>query len=179
MKSFKLKELIFITLIVALMFVIAYILIPLMAMLPLPAYRALLVAPIYGGGVLLATNRAKKFGTITVIGILLGVILSIFTVFMLFVSIIAGILTDLICGLPFQGYRREANCIVAAGLFPGLQIPLVFYFMAYTLGGVFNEYLSRPVIIFMPALVTFCLGAISAKAILKMWKKRRINGQIG
>ncbi len=178
MKMFKLKELIFVALTVALMFAIAYFLVPLMGMLPLPAYRALLVAPIYGGGVYLAVGRTRKFGTVTLIGTIIGVILSVFSILMLFVSIISGLLTDLACGLPFRGYEKHRNCLVAAGLFPAIQIPLVFYSMAYTLGGSMAELISKPIVIIIPTLLTFVLGYLTARGVSSTLRKRKLQEQL-
>ncbi|GAB6086004.1 hypothetical protein [Alkaliphilus crotonatoxidans] len=177
MKLFKLKELIFVTLTVALMFVAAYMLIPIMGILPLPAYRALLVAPVYGGGVLLVANYTKKFGTVTIIGIILGVILSVFSVLMLLVSIVSGLLTDLLWGLILGGYKHQRNCLMAAGFFPAIQIPMVFYMMAYTLGGAMADLLAKPLIIIIPTLITFGIGFWAAKGVLRAMLKRRLKAQ--
>ena len=175
MKKFKLKELLFIAILVATMYVIAYTLIPMMGMLPLPAYRALLVAPIYGGGVILALNRTKRVSTVTVMGALFGVMLSIFSVMMLFISFLAGALTDLICGYLLRGYRSLNNRRIAAGLFPAAQIPMVFFVMAYFMGGTYKTLLGRPLLIILPTIVTFALGYGAAWALDKLTAKRKIR----
>lgn len=173
MRRFKLKELLIITISVALMFVMGYFLIPIMSIMPLPAYRALVVAPIYAVGVTLALNYTRKPGTITSIGILIGIILSSFSIIMLIISVMSGIITDVICMAFKDRYKRDRNIFVAAGLFPALQIPLVFYIMAYTVGGAFGDVIKKPIIIVVPTLITFFLSSFVAARFFAVWTKRR------
>lgn len=178
MKKFNLKELLFIALLVATMFTLAYTLIPMMGLLPLPAYRALLVAPIYGGGVLLAVNKTKRFGTVTVMGALFGVMLSIFSVLMLFVTFVAGALTDVLCTYVLGGYGKPRNATIAAGLFPAIQIPLVFISMAYFMGGVYETLLTQPLLMILPTLATFLLGFGAAWAVNQLTIRRKLQGYV-
>ncbi|SCX81229.1 hypothetical protein [Alkaliphilus peptidifermentans] len=177
MKTFKLKDLTFTALIVVLMFVLGYILVPLFAILPIPAYRAIFVAPIYGAGITLAINQTKRTGTATIIGILIGLMIGSFAIIMFFVSAVAGFATDII-GSMLGGYRKEKNILIAGSLFPAIQIPLVFYIMAYTVGGVFGELIKQPIIILIPTIFAYIIAYISSIAVLRVWKKRKINSQL-
>lgn len=175
MRAFKLKEIIIIPIVVALMFVMGYFLIPIMSVMPLPAYRALVVAPIYGIGITLALSSIRRIGVVSVIGLLIGVILSAFSIIMLIVSALSGLMTDIICIFMRDQYRKDPTILIAAGLFPALQIPLVFYTMAYTVGGAFEETIKTPIIMIIPTITTFLLSFYVSRKFYGVWKKRGVQ----
>lgn len=175
MKKFKLNEILFISLIVATIFAIGYTLIPLMQMVPLPAYKAIVVAPVYSIAVTLIMYKVKRQGSITLLGLLLGMILSMFTVMMLIIASLGGILTDILVALLKKRLERKNVVSIAAGLFPAIQIPITFIVMAYAVGGVFGELLRKPFIILMPSIITFVIGYITSTGIQKIMEKRKIN----
>jgi len=174
MKKFKLNEILFISLIVATVFALGYILIPLMLMVPLPAYKAIVVAPIYSAAVTLIMIKIKKRGTITLLGLLLGMILSMFTVLMLLIATCGGLITDIIIRL-FNNIPEKNKVAIASGLFPAVQIPITFIVMAYTVGGSFGELLRKPLIIVIPAIIAFAIGYATSSGIQGVMEKRKLS----
>lgn len=172
MGKFQLKELSMMALIVASIFVLGYLLLPLMQMLPLPALRALLVAPIYASGVTLLTRKIDKFGTVTMLGLVIGALLSVFFIWMLIISLIGGFLTDVVIRLIFKGYASKRSIWIASGLFPALQLPLAFIMVAYTIGGPSGELIRHPLVVTLPTLVTFGLGYFTSKGLDRILSNR-------
>lgn len=172
MRKFELREIIFISLIVAAILTIGYALLPFMQMLPTPAFRALLVAPIYSTGVTLLASRIRRPGTITMMGLLIGSLLSIFFIWMFFIAVIGGVLTDLTCFILFKGYDKDKSIAIAAGLFPAYQLPSTFVVVAYTLGGVTKGLLNNSLVILVPTIVTFILGYLTSKGLQKILRSR-------
>lgn len=173
MKKFQLQEIILIGLIVATILVAGYVLLPFMQILPIPAYRAILVAPIYGSGVTLLASKIRKPGIITIMGLLIGGLLSIFFVWMFFIAVIGGILTDLTCFLLFNGYKKDKSIAVGSGLFPAYQLPITFVIVAYTLGGITKKLLMNPFVVLVPTIITFILGYITSLGLQKVLISRR------
>lgn len=175
MKSFKINEIVFISIIVALVFALGYTLIPLMLLVPLPAYKAIVVAPIYSIAVTLILIKVKKPGAITLLGFLLGIILSMFTVLMLLIAALGGIITEIIIML-LKINRENSIISIGAALFPTIQIPITFFVMAHAIGGIFGELLSKPLIIIIPSLITFIIGYATSRGVQFIIYKRKLSG---
>jgi len=175
MKKFELRELIFTSLIVATILVVGYILLPFMQMLPTPAFRALLVSPIYGAGVTLLTGKIKKPGIITMMGLLIGGLLSVFFIWMFFIASISGVLTDITCYILFKGYNKDKSIAVASGLFSAYQLPITLLAAAYTLGGISKDILRNPWIVLIPTFITFVLGYVTSKGIQKVLRRKNFE----
>jgi len=172
MKKFELREMIFTSLIVAMIIAVGYVLLPFMQMLPTPAFRALLVSPIYAVGVTLLTTKIKRPGIITMMGLLIGGLLSVFFIWMFFIATISGILTDITCLILFQGYNKDKSIAVASGLFPAYQLPITFVAAAYTLGGISKSLINNPFVILIPTLITFILGYVTSKGLNNILRSR-------
>ena len=153
--KFTVKELVLIALIVVTIFLLGYILIPLMSMVPLPAYKALIVGPIYGIGITVLINKVNRFGVITLTGALLGLILSVFTPLMLMIPVISGLFTELICYLIFRNYKTIMSQAVAGGLFPALHVPVTMILMGFIIGGAYLEAIKNPLFIIIPTVLTY------------------------
>lgn len=174
MKKFKLNEVVFISIIVATVFALGYTLIPLMLIVPLPAYKAIVVAPIYATAVTLIMIKIKNSGAITLLGFLLGVILSMFTVLMLLIATFGGLVTEVVARL-LRSNKEKTAIAIASGLFPAIQIPVAFIVMAQVVGGIFGDLLKKPVIIIIPALITFFIGYFTSIGIQTIIEKRRLR----
>lgn len=168
MKRFQLKELLLTSIVVATIFALGYILLPLMHLMPLPAYRALVVAPIYAVGVTLVTKKTKKIGSVTLLGMLIGVLLGTFFIWMIFIAFIAGVLTDLSIFFIFKGYRSNKSVEIASGIFPAIQLPLTFWIASYTIGGVSGQLIKHPLVVSIPTIITFVLGYFTARRLNRL-----------
>lgn len=175
MKKLQLKDIVLISLVVSTILVAGYILLPLMQVLPIPAYRALLLAPVYGSGVTLLARKVKKTGVITLMGLLIGGLLAIFFIWMFFIATISGILTDITVLLLFKGYKKDRGISVASGLFPAYQLPLTFVAAAYTLGGVTKQLLTNPLVILIPTIITFLLGYLTSRGLQRVLAGRKFG----
>ncbi|NBG86957.1 hypothetical protein [Isachenkonia alkalipeptolytica] len=170
----QLKDLVLIALTVSAVFVLGYILIPVMQFMPLPAYKAIIVSPIYAGGVTFLTKKIPKIGIPSLLGLLIGVLLSGFFIGMFFIAFFGGILTDLFSFLVFRGYKSKRSIILSSAFFPAVQLPLTFYMAAYTIGGVSGEALSHPVLVIVPTILTFVLGYLASVGTFRLLERRNL-----
>ncbi|MDR5660090.1 hypothetical protein RH915_11420, partial [Serpentinicella sp. ANB-PHB4] len=83
MKNLRLNEFVFIGIIGATVFILGYILLPFMQMMALPESRGVIVAPVYGTAVTLVLYKTQKKGVISLLGFLIGMMLSMFSIIML------------------------------------------------------------------------------------------------
>lgn len=174
MKKFHIKDLILLALVVATIFVLGYVLTPFMQLLPLPAFRAILVAPIYAIGVTVITAKVNRIGIISLLGLLIGALLSTFFIWMFFIALLGGVITEFIVYLFARNYTRPKTIFVASGIFPAIQLPLTFYVAAYTLGGLSSVNINRPLIIIGPTIFTFLLGYFTSIFVYRALKRRNI-----
>jgi hypothetical protein len=176
MKSmdFQLRDLLLIALTVSSIFVLGYILIPVMQFMPLPAYKAIVVSPIYAGGLTMLAKKIPKIGIASVLGLLIGVLLSSFFIGMLFIAFFGGVLTDLFSLVFFRGYKKRLGIQLSAAFFPAVQLPLTFYMAAYTIGGVSGEALRQPLLVVLPTALTFCLGYLASLGTYRLLERRNL-----
>ena len=172
--NLQLKDLVLIALTVSTIFVLGYILIPLMQFMPLPAYKAIIVSPIYAGGLTLLAKKIPKFGIASLLGLLIGILLSGFFIGMFFIAFFGGMLTDFFSMILFRGYKSKKGILLSAGFFPGVQLPLTFYMAAYTIGGISGEALRHPLLVILPTALTFALGYFSAMGTYGLLEKRNL-----
>ncbi len=170
----QLKDLLLIALTVSAVFVLGYILIPVMQFMPLPAYKAIIVSPIYAGGVTFLTKKIPKIGIPSLLGLLIGVLLSGFFIGMFFIAFFGGILTDLFSLIFFRGYGDKKSVVFSSAFFPAVQLPLTFYMAAYTIGGVSGEALRHPVLVIVPTILTFVLGYLSSIGTFRLLERRNL-----
>ncbi|SES83141.1 hypothetical protein [Anaerobranca gottschalkii] len=174
MKDFQIKELVFISIVVATILAGGYLLLPLMQILPIPAFRGIIVAPIYGAGITLVTLKIKKFGVITLFSLVIGGVLSIFFIWMSIITLLGGILTEVFCALIFKTYANQYSIAFASGFFPAIQILLTLFVITFILAWFPINLLTNPLIIFLPFLITFILGYGTSWTLLKILTKRKI-----
>ncbi len=170
----QLKDLVLIALTVSTIFVLGYILIPLMQFMPLPAYKAIIVSPIYAGGLTLLAKKIPKFGISSLLGLLIGILLSGFFIGMFFIAFFGGILTDIFSKVFFRGYKSKKGVILSAAFFPAIQLPLTFYMAAYTIGGISGEALRHPLLVIIPTALTFSLGYLSSMGTYGLLDRRNL-----
>lgn len=170
----RLRDIILITLVVTIVFILGYILTPVMSLLPVAAYRALIMAPIYGAGIIFLLNKVPKFGIVSLTGTLLGLLLSIFSPYMLLIPILSGIITDTCCFMVFRNYSSELSKTVAGAIFPSIHIPITLFLMGLLVGGIYLEALTNPILLVLPTVLTFFIAFYSAKYSLRIFKRRKI-----
>lgn len=170
----QLKDLLLIALTVSAIFVLGYLLIPLMQFMPLPAYKAIIVSPIYAGGLTLLAKKIPKFGISSLLGLLIGILLSGFFIGMFFIAFFGGVLTDIFSLLFFKGYKGKQGIILSAAFFPAVQLPITFYMAAYTIGGVSGEALSHPLLVILPTILTFVLGYGASLGTYRLLARRNL-----
>lgn len=99
----------------AITFVLGGILVPLFQFLPFSALRAIALAPIYSGCAWMVLKRVDSKFTLTLFGIILGALLSIFTPWLLPISIGSAIISELFIYDEFKVI-----------MFPALQFPMMW-----------------------------------------------------
>lgn len=173
MKKIPTKDLALMALVITIIFVLGYLLTPIMGMAPIPAYKALVVSPLYGIGIGVILNRVNRVGVVTLVGLVFGLLLFPFSPFMLVAPVVSGIFTDLTCFVIFRNYDGISKKAIAGGLFPAIHIPVVMAMMGFALKGVYLEALYSPLLVLAPTVLCFTLAFVFSYYFLKIIDKRK------
>lgn len=113
---------------------------PLFPLLPTPAMRGLVLAPLYGAIVSVLLRRANFEGSLVLFSLVTGAIMIVFTPFLLPVTLSSGLVSEL-AGLAIGrlgGHKPWSKSgpalLVAAILFTALQFPLMLFILALFAG---------------------------------------------
>lgn len=137
---------------------------PLFPLLPTPALRGLVLAPLYGAIVSVLLRRAGYQGALILFALVAGIIMIIFTPFLLPVTFGAALISELVglilgrlAGQKKLWTKSPVALTAATALFTALQFPLMLYTLAL-FGGPGGEILIHPIIIIGFTIVGAILG---------------------
>ena len=116
MNKFRIKDISFMAISIALMYVFGKILYILSRFLPIPGSRVLFTAPLFTFVMTTAVLRSKKIGTISIIMGLLALILTRFTIFGGLSILLSGLLTDLTTFILIKKYTSYRSVYLTIGL---------------------------------------------------------------
>lgn len=160
----RINEILLIGLFAALLVTIGLLFWPLFPLLPTPAMRGLVLAPLYGAIVSVLLRRASYQGALILFALVAGAIMIIFTPFLLPVTFGAALISELVglvlgrlAGQKKLWTKSSAALTAATALFTALQFPLMLYTLAL-FGGPGGEILIHPILIGGFTLVGAILG---------------------
>lgn len=121
------KDYITTALVGALVIVIGLMLIPLMQFAPFPIFMVIWIGPLYSLSLYLLLEKTKRQGVLLLFSVLLGLILTMFMPFMLFISVFGG-LVAFVTGHIVR--LLSANLVGLHGIqavaFPVAQVPAAY-----------------------------------------------------
>lgn len=136
---------------------------PLFPLLPTPAMRGLVLAPLYGAIVSVLLRRAYFEGSLVLFSLVTGAIMIVFTPFLLPVTLSSGLVSEL-AGLAIgrlagqKPWNKSGPALVVATiLFTALQFPLMLFILAI-FGGSGGEVFLHPVWIALFSVIGATLG---------------------
>ncbi|SET07203.1 hypothetical protein [Anaerobranca gottschalkii] len=173
--KFTLQEIILAALTVAGVFTISYLLLPIMAMFPVFIYKPLLLTPIFSVLVFMLINNIPKVGILIIFSTILSGILFLLSPIMFFIPLTAGILVELLIWIVFRGYKNIKEKIVAASLYPALQIPVALIFAILLGGGEYRKVLANLWLVGVFTLLSFFFGAFILLSFKRLLNKKFIK----
>ncbi|SHK17069.1 hypothetical protein SAMN02745227_01693 [Anaerobranca californiensis DSM 14826] len=156
--KFTLRELLVVTLTVAGVFTISYLLLPIMAMFPVFIYKPLLLTPVFSILVFMLINNIPKIGILAVFSFILSGVLFLLSPIMFFIPLTAALLVEGVIWVFFGGYNNIKAKIIAASLYPALQIPVALLFAILVIGGKYNKILANLWIVVLFTILSFLFG---------------------
>ncbi|MCK8825373.1 hypothetical protein [Fuchsiella alkaliacetigena] len=160
------KEMSIVGITVALIVVGGYILYLLSNFIPIPAVKPILMAPFLGFAMVIPIFKVRKFGMITVISAIFGLVMSLLSILLTFAIIGAGVLSDLINFLLFRNYSKDRNIIFSIALFP-VACSLSFFL-------IFGLSIEVDILTIVFLLFIYVLGFLGAYAGYKIGTSRKI-----
>lgn len=170
----KLGNLLIISLLAALLVTAGLLLVPLFPLLPTPAMRGLILAPVYAVFVSVLLHRAKFLGALLLFSLVIGLLLMIFTPLLLPVTLVSGAISEGVGWIigELSGLRPWMRASTArdtaSALFPALQFPLMLYGLALV-GG------KDGIVLLHPLLVLGLTGAGVVLGIAGCWLGREVT----
>jgi len=179
----KLGNLLIISLFAALLITAGLLFLPLFPLLPTPAMRSLILAPMYAVFVSVLLQRAGFQGGLFLFSLVIGFVLMIFTPLLLPVSLGAGAIAELVgMGIGrITGHkpwsRSQTARHIASALFPALQFPIMLYGVA-AFGGPGGTVLLHPLLVIGLTGAGIILGLAGCRLGNEVIKRITVSKQI-
>jgi len=168
--SMETKDITFMSLTVVLLVAGGYLLYYMSLFFPIPGSKFILMATYLSLVVYFPMKKVNKLGTISLISIIFGGILSIFTFFMGIAIIATGVLTDLTTLIIGRGYKTELVLIISAASYAFYSFVTSIYVTNVLSGHMLYQVVSIKVFISVGIFV-FVLGLIGAKIGQMIYKR--------
>lgn len=174
--SIKTRDIIFLAIIAACITLAGFLTKPLVMAIPIPGIRSLPSAFFYGLFMALGAQRVRKGGTIFLVALFNGLVLSMMSWIMLVNNIVAALLAELLILLFFRNYEKEKAILWGTGMYMVFTIPVSFAVAAWAGGAVLQQFLLNPLLVLPVILGTALLSFSGAFAGLKMGKELKKAG---
>src|SRR6056297_85780 len=115
--SFRTRDITFMSLTVVLLIAGGYLLYYMSLFFPVPGSKFIIMGTYLSLVVYFPMKKVNKLGTIALVSIIFGGILSIFTLFMGVAIILTGLLTDLTTLVIGRGYKNERVILLSAAFY--------------------------------------------------------------
>lgn len=127
-------------------------------LIPIPGSKFITLGPFLTFVIMIPLERYPKFGTISIINIVFGLIMFMMSPWMTVAIIMSGILADLIMLSPINGWRKN---VIALGVYNGLSFIISFWITNFVTGNLlYNVMGMKPLIV--ACILSFFTGAAGA-----------------
>lgn len=158
-RAFKIKDIVFLAIVAALLFLCSALALPLMT-ITLFGLRNLATAVFYALFGTIALMKVGKAGALSLLGIFNGAILFMMSPVMFVTTAMGAVLAELVTLLIFRGYTNPRAILLANILWMPLSLPFTALFTMLVNGQSFAE-----VVQFSPWVVLTCVGTVALSAV--------------
>ena len=168
--AFNTKDITFMSLTVVLLIAGGYLLYYMSLFFPVPGSKFMIMGAYLSLVVYFPMKKVNKLGTIALVSIIFGGILSIFTLFMGIAIILTGLLTDLTTIIIGRGYKNETVILLSAASYAFYSFMTSIYVTNVVSGNMLYDVVSIKVFVLV-GLIVFILGFIGAKVGQMIYKR--------
>ena len=160
-KRFKIKDVVFLAVMAALLFACSAVAMPLMS-IALFGLRNMATAVFYGVFATLAVMKVRKPCALTLLGFFNSVILLMMSPVMFVTNIVSTVLSELIALLIFKSYDSDMAAVTAASLMIPITLPFSAVFSVIMNGTSFSEVFGNSWLIALTCAGTVVLSVLDA-----------------
>jgi len=143
---------------VVIMVVGGYMLYLLSTAVPLPGSKFIFMGPFLTFVMMIPLERYPKFGTLSIINGIFGLVMLVISPWMTLAIIIAGVVSDLLMLLPI---KMKIRCISALGVYNMVSLLVSVYITNSVTGNMLYEIVS-PTALIVATIISFLTGALGA-----------------
>ena len=176
-KRLKIKDVVFLAITAALLFLCSAIAMPLMS-ISLFGLRNMVTAIFYEAFATLALMKVRKPGALSLLGFFNAAILVMMSPVMFITNTVSAILAEVIALLIFRSYERDKAVLTAARLMIPLTLPFTAIFSVIINGVTFQEVLGSSWLIVVTCLATLVLSAAGGFIGQKIGKELQKAGKL-
>lgn len=168
--SFNTRDITFMSLTVVLLIAGGYLLYYMSLFFPVPGSKFIVMGAYLSLVVYFPMKKVNKLGTIALVSIIFGSILSIFTFFMGIAIILTGLLTDLTTFIIGRGYKNETVILVSAASYAFYSFLTSVYVTNVVSGNMLYDVISIKVFLVV-GFIIFFLGLVGGKVGQMIYKR--------
>lgn len=157
------REIVFLAILTVVYLLFAAIPVPLIMSVRRLGIQSLLEAVQYGIFATLAARRVRKYGSISIMGLISGLFLSFMVPVMGFNQIIGALSAEIISFLFFGSYQRKSAISLSACLWPVLTIPISGIFNMVFQDRSLSQQIGNPLIFIGIIIGTLFLAYLGSK----------------
>ncbi|MGI5900265.1 MAG: MptD family putative ECF transporter S component [Christensenellales bacterium] len=177
LQRFKIKDIVFLAIMAALLFVCSAVALPLMS-ISLFGLRNMATAPFYGVFVTLALMKVRKPGALTLLGFFNSIILLMMSPVMFVTNTVSALISELIALLIFKNYDSDKAVYTAAALMIPVTLPFTALFSVIMNGVSFAYVIGDSWFVILTCLGTVLLSILGTFIGSKIGKELRKAGKI-
>ena len=173
MNKFRIKDLSFMAISIALMYVFGKILYIMSRFFPIPGSRVIFTTPLFTFVLTAAVLKTKKIGTISIIMGLLALILLRLTIFGAVAVGLAGILTDLTTYMLIRKYT-DCKSIYKTLAFHSFYSIWTSYFIISLFVESSTFIMGNILLVFLVSIILYFVAYYISKASIRLFESRRL-----
>lgn len=159
--KFKTSDITYMSFSIILLLSGGYLLYYMSLLFPVPGSKFLIMSPYLSLVLFFPIKKIKKVGVMSLISIIFGLILSIFTLFMGIAIILTGILADLTTLVFIRNYKTNKKIIISTAFYPLYAYTTSIYITNFITGNLLYNIVKIDIFIFI-GLIIFLLGIIGS-----------------
>ncbi|MCK8816402.1 hypothetical protein MWH28_03355 [Natroniella sulfidigena] len=170
--DYSTKELVIISITVALMVVVGFIFYALANFLLFPGYRFIILGAFLGFMITIPILKIRKVGVITVTSIVFAMIMSLISIFMGLAIVMTALATELTAFLLFRDYTTKHKIIFSAAFYPFYGAIIFVFISSLLIGKNIYDLIGSPTLFLISLVIVYGLGLLGSSASLNTIGKR-------
>ncbi len=177
LQRFKVKDIVFLAIMAALLFVCSAVALPLMS-ITLFGLRNMATAIFFGAFIALALMKVRKPGALALLGFFNSAILLMMSPVMFVTNTVSALIAELIALLIFKGYGDDRAIYAAAALMIPISLPFTALFSVIINGVSFSQVIGSSWFVVLTCLGTVLLSILGAFVGGKIGKELKKAGKL-